>query len=379
MRLAEEPELSIRIEAVRLVRVEVPLVSPFRSSADTQTSRDVVLVELLTADGSGWGENVAGRTPTYTAEFVDASVLALRDHLLPRLLAPLSVHPAELGALLADVRGWEMAKAALETAVLDAALRAVGVSLRSALGAERTRIAPGVAVGLQPTIDATLEQIAAYLTVGYRRVKLKIEPGRDVELVGAVRDAFGDELLVQVDANAAYTLDDAGHLAELDRFELLLIEQPLAEDDLLDHAQLARQLRTPICLDEGITSLRRARDALDLGACSVVNVKPGRVGGLLEAARIHDLCLARGVPAWCGGMLETGVGRAAALALAALPGFTLPPDLSASDRYVDEDLTEPFVLDRGEIDVPDGPGIGVVPRPTRLAELGATSVEISRD
>ncbi len=366
----------VTVERVRLVRVEVPMVAPFRSSADSTASRDVVLLELLTDGASGWAENVAIRAPTYTHEFVEASLLALRSHLLPRVLGR-RIRPGDVARLLAPVRGWEMATAAIETAVLDAACRTAGISLAEALGATRRRIAPGVAVGLQPTIDDTVAEVAGYVAAGYRRVKLKIEPGNDVELVGAVRAAFGDELMIQVDANASYTLGDADHLERLDRFGLILIEQPFAEDDLLDHAALARRLQTPICLDEGITSLRRARDALELGACSVVNVKPGRVGGLLEAARIHDLCLERGAAAWCGGMLETGVGRAAALALAALPGFTLPPDLSASDRYVADDLTDPFVLVEGELAVPDGPGLGVVPRPERLAELGATTFELN--
>jgi O-succinylbenzoate synthase len=234
-----------------------------------------------------------------------------------------------------------------------------------------------VSVGIHDEISATLTTIERYLADGYTRVKLKIEPGHDVELVRAVRQRFGPDLLLQVDANAAYTLDDADRLAELDEFDLLLIEQPLVEGDLLQHAALATRVRTPICLDESITSLRVARDALELGACSIINIKPGRVGGYLESKRIHDLCVERGVPVWCGGMLETGVGRAANLALASLPGFTLPPDLSASSRYFHDDVTEPFELDAdGCIAVPTGPGIGVAPLAERLAALGASTVEL---
>jgi O-succinylbenzoate synthase len=225
---------------------------------------------------------------------------------------------------------------------------------------------------LHDTIDETVAAVDAYLADGYVRIKLKIEPGRDVELVAAVRHHIGPDVLLQVDANAAYTLGDARHLARLDAFDLLLIEQPLAEHDLRQHAVLARQLRTPLCLDESITSADVAADAIALGACRIVNVKPGRVGGYLEARRIHDVCRAQGVPVWCGGMLETGVGRAANLALAALPGFTLPADLSASDRYYRRDVTEPFVLGAGHLDVPSGPGIGVVPDADVLRDLGAT-------
>jgi O-succinylbenzoate synthase len=236
----------------------------------------------------------------------------------------------------------------------------------------------GVSVGLAPTIDDTLAEVDGYLAEGYRRIKLKIEPGRDLDLVAAVRDHVGPDVLLQVDANAAYTLADAELLAHLDAFDLVLIEQPLDEHDLRQHAELARRLRTPICLDESITSARVATDALDLGACSIVNIKPGRVGGYLEARRIHDLCVARGVPVWCGGMLETGIGRAANLALAALPGFTVLPDLSASNRYFATDLTEPFVLRDGGLDVPDGPGIGVTPRFDVLDELGSRSEILTR-
>jgi O-succinylbenzoate synthase len=269
------------------------------------------------------------------------------------------------------VQGFPMAKCAIEAAVLDASCRALGCSLRSFLGGSRSQVVAGVAVGVHATVGETLTEVNAYLADGYHRLKLKIAPGHDVDLVRAVRAHVGDDVMLQVDANGAYTLDDAEHLARLDDFDLLLIEQPLADDDLLGHAVLARRLRTPVCLDETITSPRVAAQALELGACDVVNVKPGRVGGFLAAKEIHDLCLARQVPAWVGGMLETGVGRAANLALASLPGFDLPADLSASDRYYRPDLTTPFVLHDGAIDVPERPGIGVAPLPEVLASLGA--------
>ena len=251
----------------------------------------------------------------------------------------------------------------------DAELRADGTSLASWLGADKTRVECGVSIGIAPSTEALLEQVEGYLAEGYRRIKLKIEPGWDLEPVAAVRERFGDDLLLQVDANAAYSLADAGHLAALDRFGLLLIEQPLAEDDLAGHAELAGRLATPVCLDESITSAKAAVDAVAMGACRIVNVKAGRVGGYLEARRLHDACRPLGVPLWCGGMLETGLGRAANVALAALPGFTLPGDTSASDRYYRQDLTAPFVLEGGHLAVPRGPGIGVEPIPDVLEEV----------
>jgi O-succinylbenzoate synthase len=267
------------------------------------------------------------------------------------------------------VKGHRMAKAALETAVLDAWLRAAQVPLSAFLGSTATSVPCGVSVGIMDSVPQLLDAVEGYLAEGYVRIKLKIEPGWDVEPVRAVRERFGDAVLLQVDANTAYTLRDAPQLARLDPFDLLLIEQPLDEEDVLGHAELAKRVRTPICLDESIVSARAAADAIRLGACSIVNVKPGRVGGYLESRRIHDVCAAMGVPVWCGGMLETGIGRAANLALAALPNFSLPGDTSASRRYYATDLTEPFVLDGGTLAVPTGPGIGIDPIPDVLAAV----------
>jgi O-succinylbenzoate synthase len=370
--------MSIAVSAVELVRFELPLVTPFRTSFGVQPGRDVILVHVEADGTDGWGEDVAGVDPGYSYEFTAASAVALRDHLVPRLLGAKEVTAAEVAPLLAPVKGWLMAKCAIEAAVLDAELRRAGMSLATYLGGTAARIPAGVSVGLFDTIDETVAAVDAYLGDGYVRVKLKIEPGRDVDLVRAVRDHVGPTVLLQVDANAAYTLGDARHLARLDQFDLLLIEQPLAEHDLRQHAELARHLRTPICLDESITSAAVAADAIALGACRIVNVKPGRVGGYLEARRIHDVCAAHGVPAWCGGMLETGVGRAANLALASLPGFTLPADLSASDRYYERDVTAPFVLSDGHLDVPVGPGIGVAPDRSVLTALGAVVERLER-
>ncbi|MCS0603464.1 o-succinylbenzoate synthase [Streptomyces sp. LP11] len=351
----------------------MPLVAPFRTSFGTETSRDVLLVRVVTPEGEGWAECAAMSEPRYCSEYVDGAQDVLRRFLIPAL--PKSgVAAAAVGRALAPFTGHQMAKSALESAVLDAQLRASGDSFASHLGAAHDRVPCGVSVGIMDSIPQLLDAVEQYVAEGYLRIKLKIEPGWDVEPVRAVRERFGDDLLLQVDANAAYTLVDAQHLARLDAFGLLLIEQPLANDDMVQHAQLAKLLRTPICLDESIESAAHAAAAISLGACSVINIKPARVGGYLEARRIHDLARAHGVPVWCGGMLETGIGRAANVALAALPGFTLPGDTSGSHRYFATDITEPFVLTDGHLTVPTGPGLGVDPLPDVLKEV-TTSTE----
>lgn len=359
----------MKIAGVELRRVRMPLVAPFRTSFGTQTVRETLLLRVETADGEGWGECVAMSDPLYSPEYVDGCADVLRRFLVPALLGRDRLDATLVAPALAPFKGHPMAKAALEMAVLDAELRQRGVPFARELGAVRERVPCGVSVGIMDSVPALLDAVAGYLAAGYVRIKLKIEPGWDVEPVRAVREEFGDAVLLQVDANTAYTLADARQLARLDPFDLLLIEQPLPEDDIRGHAALARQLRTPVCLDESITSARAAADAIALGATSVVNVKPGRVGGYLEARRIHDVCVAHGVPVWCGGMLETGLGRAANVALAALPGFTLPGDTSASDRYYRTDITEPFTLADGHLPVPTGPGLGVEPLADALAEV----------
>lgn len=363
----------MRLSGIELRRIAMPLVAPFRTSFGTESERDVLLVRAVGPDAEGWGECVAMSEPGYSAEYVDGAAEVIERFLVPAL-GPLSTVEAHtMEPAFARVKGHPMAKAALQTAVLDACLRRAGTSLGTYLGAVRPAVPAGVSVGIMDSIPRLLDAVAGYLAAGYLRIKLKIEPGWDVAVVRAVREAFGDDVLLQVDANTAYTLADARHLARLDPFDLLLIEQPLPEDDVRGHAALAARLRTPVCLDESITSARAAADAIALSACSVVNVKPGRVGGFLEARRVHDVCAAAGVPVWAGGMLETGLGRAANVALAALPGFSLPGDTSASDRYYARDITRPFVLEDGHLRVPDGPGIGVDPDPDVLAEV-TTSV-----
>ncbi|HUR51785.1 MAG TPA: o-succinylbenzoate synthase [Mycobacteriales bacterium] len=350
----------MKLASVELLRASLPLVAPFRTSFGTQTVREVLLVHVTTPDSEGWAECVAMEHPLYSSEYVDAAAHVLRHHLVPRLAAN-DLSAARVAPALHPVKGHRMAKAALETAVLDAELRAAGMSFGTYLGGTVDRVPAGVSVGIMDSVDALLDAVDGYLAEGYVRIKLKIEPGWDVAPVQAVRERFGDEVLLQVDANTAYTVGQWQLLAALDPFDLLLIEQPLEEEDVRGHAALARLIRTPICLDESIVSARAAADAIALGACSIVNVKPGRVGGYLESRRIHDVCVAHGVPVWCGGMLETGIGRAANAALASLPGFTLPGDVSASNRYYAQDLTQPFVLEDGHLRVPTGPGIGVEP------------------
>lgn len=356
----------MKLSGVELRRVRMPLVAPFRTSFSTETTRDALVLRVITTEAEGWGECVAMADPLYSSEYVGAAADVLRRFLVPALTEVADLTAIDVAPTLERFRGHRMAKAALEMGVLDAELRAEGRPLARELGAVRDRVPCGVSVGIMDSVPELLDAVEGYLAAGYLRIKLKIEPGWDVAPVAAVRERFGDNLLLQVDANTAYTIADTRHLAQLDAFGLLLIEQPLDEDDVLGHADLARQLRTPICLDESITSAHAAAAAIRLGACTIVNVKAGRVGGYLEARRIHDVCRAHGVPVWCGGMLETGLGRAANVALAALPGFTLPGDTSGSERYYRADITEPFVLRDGHLDVPTGPGIGVDPLAAEL-------------
>ncbi|GAB2819391.1 o-succinylbenzoate synthase [Actinoallomurus bryophytorum] len=366
----------MKLSAVELRRIRLPLVSPFRTSFATETERSVLLVRVLGTSAEGWGECVAIDEPLYSSEYVSGAAQVITDFLLPRL--PSDVTARALGPAFAPVKGHPMAKAAVEMAVLDAELRGAGMSYAAYLGGIHDRVPAGVSVGIMDSIPELLDHVDGYLAEGYARIKLKIQPGWDLEPVRAVRERFGD-ILLQVDANTAYTRADARHLAGLDPFDLLLIEQPLPEDDLLGHAQLAAVARTPICLDESIVSARAAADALSLGACSIINVKAGRVGGYLEARRIHDVAMAHDVPVWCGGMLETGLGRAANLAFAALPGCTLPGDVSASSRYYTRDITEPFCLVDGLMTVPSGPGLGVSPIMDYLDELTESSQLVRLD
>lgn len=354
------------IERFRLHLLEIPLVRPFRTSFGSQDVRDVLLVEAVDDSGArGWGECVTMAWPGYSSEYTSAAVDVLRDHLIPALGSAVDGDPVVVRDTLETLRGHPMAKAAVSTALLDVWLRLRGESLAHYMGASRTEVECGVSVGIPADMEALLEEVTQYVDAGYRRIKLKIQPGWDLEPVAAVREMW-PRIPLQVDANQAYTRDHAGHLARLDEYNLLLIEQPLPEDDLWGHRIIAEAMSTPVCLDESILSVASAESAIEFGCTEIINIKPGRVGGYVTAREIHDLCRERAIPVWCGGMLETGIGRAANLALAALPNFTLPGDTSASDRYFRVDITEPFVLEQGCLAVPPGPGIGVDPLPEEM-------------
>ena len=358
----------MKIECIELHYIDLPLVHPFETSFGREFTRPCILVAVR-ADGlTGWGECTAEVGPWYSSETIETAWHILRDFLIPVVLDLEVASPADVVARFQRVRGHPMARAGLENGVWDLLAQAQGVSLASLLGGRRDRVEVGVSIGIEPTLEALLAWVDQYVAEGYGRVKLKIKPGWDVEVVRAVRERWPD-LPLQVDANSAYTLADAPVFQELDQFDLLLIEQPLHYDDIVDHAKLQAQLRTPLCLDESIHSPEHARWALDIGACRVINVKVGRVGGLTAARQIHDLCAGRGVPVWCGGMLETNVGRATNVGLATLPNFMLPGDISASARYYREDIAEPnFRLNEGStLSVPAGPGLGVRVVPKRLA------------
>jgi O-succinylbenzoate synthase len=350
----------MQINQVTLFHLRMELKQPFETSFERITHRDSILVELVSGDVIGYGECVADRNPAYSYENYGTAWHMMENYLIPALWGQSFDHPAQFQSLVRWVRGHQMAKAGIEMALWDAYGKLQGKSLRDMLGGIRDKVAVGVSIGIQDSPRKLVEVAANYLEMGYRRVKIKIKPGLDVAETQAVRAAYPD-LPLQVDANSAYTLETAQSLKPLDELNLLLIEQPLAEDDIWDHHYLQAGFKTPICLDESIHNPRQARQALEMEACRIINIKPGRVGGLSQVAIIHDLCQEQNVPVWCGGMLETGVGRASNLAVASLPNFTLPGDISASDRYYHEDITnELFTLNPDStITVPEHPGLGV--------------------
>ena len=372
----------MRLLSVELMTLRMPLVTPFTTSFGTQTERFPLLLCVTAAhkgeEVEGWGECVALVDPVYSSEYLDGAREVLSRYLIPALFdyqdSGREITAETLDDCWGHIVGHRMAKAALEMAVLDAQLRSQGRSYAESLGVTRSHVPSGVSVGIQNSIPDLLSTVGGYLDYGYMRIKLKIRPGWDYEPVRAVRDRFGN-IPLQVDANASYRLSDAPELRKLDLFDLLLIEQPLAEDDLHQHAELAQQMTTPMCLDESIVSAAAAASAISVGAAAVINIKPGRVGGYLEAQRIHDLAQAHGIAVWCGGMLETGVGRAANAALAGMPGFTLAGDISASDRFYAQDITEPMRMQGGYIRIPTGEGFGAAPLPDALADVTITSMK----
>lgn len=357
----------MRLASIGLTLVRLPLVRPFETSFGRMTAREAILIDVHDGSGAvGWGECVADADPFYSAEDSTTAWHVLERHLVPALLGQ-EAAARDIRQLFHRVRGHQMAKASLEMACWDLEARLAGRPLCEHLGAAARPIEAGVSIGIQESLSQLVDRVAEERASGYRRVKIKIKPGWDREPVEALRKAFGDMPLM-VDANAAYTLDDAPRLAELDAFQLMMIEQPLDYDDLVQHARLQKQVSTPICLDESIHSPQAAIDALELGACRIINIKPGRLGGLASSLAVHETAIARHVPLWHGGMLETGIGRAHNLHLSTLPGFTLPGDVAASKRYFAPDVIEPAidVQADGTIQVPQGPGIGVVPQPDRV-------------
>jgi O-succinylbenzoate synthase len=353
------PTETVEIERVELRLVRLPLNEPFETSFGRIDSRLIFLVSVEGEGLTGWGEVVAEEEPRYSYETVATALHTIKDHLAPVMLLRPVAGLEDLAARFTQFRGHNMAKAGLELAFMDLLARVRGESLSQLIQGSRPNVPVGVSLGIQPSIDHLLERIDLYLGLGYQRIKLKIKQGWDVDVVRDVRKRHPD-ILLSVDANSAYTLAEGDRLEELDEFGLLMVEQPLDHDDLVDHAKLQEKMRTPICLDESITGIRRAEHALDMESCRMINIKIGRVGGYSQALAIHDLCYSREVPVWCGGMLESGVGRAHNIALASLPGFTLPGDISASSRYFEKDVIVPevSVSSKGTVDVPLRPGLG---------------------
>jgi O-succinylbenzoate synthase len=367
----------VRIDRIELRLLRLPLVRHFETSFGRVSERQFVVVTVQDAGATGVGECVADANPFYSAETTQTAWHIIAEFIAPMVLGRRYGHPAEIFGSLAAIRGHNMAKAAVEMAAWDLFARQQGASLSAVLGGTRTAIESGVSIGIQDSLEELLDRVEIERAAGYRRVKIKIKPGWDVKAVERIRDRFGT-IPLMVDANAAYTLADSEHLAELDRFELMMIEQPLDYDDIRDHARLQRQVRTDICLDESIPTVRAAADAIEQKACRIFNVKPGRLGGHAESVRLHDVAAAHGIPVWHGGMLESGIGRAHNIHLSTLANFTLPGDVAASRRYYAPDLIDPEIVvrDDGTIAVPAGPGIGVHIVPDRVAAATEEKMEL---
>lgn len=370
----------MKIERIELRRIHIPYVHPFETSGWRHVGSDAVIVRVDADGATGWGESPVSDGPWYNEETYHTALLMQKEFLGPMLLAAEIDAPGDVRRVFQRVRANRMAKAGLEFAVWDLFARAQNVRLSQLLGGTREKVAVGVSVPIKGTIPELLETVEGYLADGYQRVKIKIKPGWDIEPTRAIRERWPD-LLLQVDGNSIYRLEDAEHLKELDQFDLLLNEQPLDHDDIFDHAKLAKLLETPVCLDESIVSPDHARWALEMDACGVINIKPSRIGGLADAVEIHDMCQEAEIPVWHGGMLETGIGRATSVALASLPNFTLPGDISANNRYFRRDIvTNPFTLnDDSTLAVPDGPGNGAQVNEAFLEEVTVEKVEIRRE
>ena len=355
---------------ITLREIQMPMLSPFETSFGLTTNRRIILVEVVGEGASGWGEVTAGEGPFYNEEDTETAWHVLKDFAIPKLLQSPIPSASAAAALWESIRGHRMAIGGMEAALWDWEARLSGRSLSSLLGGTLREIPCGVSIGIQPTIEDLLRKIRTEVAAGYQRVKIKIKPGWDLEVLERVREEF-PRLPLMADANSAYSLADRPHLKLFDRFYLMMIEQPLAHDDLLDHARLQKYLETPICLDESIRTVRQAEQAIEIGACRIINIKLGRVGGFTKARQIHDCCRDAGIPVWCGGMLESGIGRAHNVALSTLSNFILPGDVAASKRYWKQDVIIPEVevTSRGTIEVPAGPGIGYEPSLERIETL----------
>jgi len=367
----------MKIDAIFLRELRLPLVKPFVTSFGATTDRRVLLVEIKGEGFTGWGECVAGEHPYYSYETIDTAWLMLSSELAPRLLAADLPHSGKCSSILKQVRGHRMAKAALENAVWDLEAQLLGVPLGQLLGGTRQVINCGVSIGIQPSIEATLEEIETELAAGYQRIKLKCKPGWDIDLFSAVRNRWPG-ILLSCDANSAYRMKDLDAIVTWDQFDLMMIEQPLWADDFYFHSMLQRRLETPICLDESIRNRRDALAAIDMESCQIINIKVGRVGGFSEAIGVHNAAQERGIRVWCGGMLETGIGRSHNIALSSLPNFSLPGDVSASKRYWKEDIIDPAVevSKTGQITVPDTPGRGFEVRTDLVERLTVRKEEV---
>jgi len=368
----------MKIESITLNHVKMPLVSPFETSFGREVERECVIIAIQSEGLTGYGECVATRDPGYNYETTGTSLHIIKDFVAPLILNQDVKDALDFQKRVEGIRGHNLAKAGVEMAIWDLLGQRENRSLKEMFGGVRDKVEVGVSIGIQASAKGLVQTAADYVGQGYNRIKIKIKPGRDVEDTSAVREAFPN-IRLQVDANSAYTLNDAGMLKKLDTLNLLLIEQPLFEDDIWDHHKLQEQLQTPVCLDESITSPRHARYAIEMKACRVINIKAGRVGGLSQAVMTHDLCLEKNMPVWCGGMLETGIGRASNIALASMKNFVLPGDISASDRYYAEDITnERFILNNDStIDVPQGAGLGITVNQKALKKFTLASFKIA--
>lgn len=370
----------MNIETIKLHRLKMRMKTPFTTSFGTQIDRYVTIVELIDKEGlSGFGECVAGEDPLYSEEFMDSALVAIRKYFSPLLLQSKLSHPKEVTELFKPFKRNMMAKAGIETAVWDLYAKQQGEPLYKILGGNKTEVDVGISLGLEKTDEEIIERVREKVEEGYKRIKVKIKPGRDIEMIRAIRKEFPD-IPLMADANSAYTLDDIDLLKQLDAFNLMMIEQPLGSSDIVDHATLQKEIKTPICLDESIDSYENAKAAIELGSCKIINVKVGRVGGLAESIKIHDLAEENNIPLWCGGMLEAGVGRLTNIAITTLPNFTLPGDTASSSRYWEEDIITPEVVAKnGVVQVSDKPGIGAKVDFDKMKKVLIETEEITKD